>query len=137
MWKRKTADAARARKLGLVDAVTEERHVGGAVRAALAGKLRPRRPWLRIVLMNSRFGRHFLGGRMYKEAQLKAPREHYPAPAALIELWERHGGRKSAMLKAERASFPQLMAGETSPNLVRLFFLPERLKKPSGPPPGN
>ncbi len=43
----RTAHTARARKLGIVDAVTEERHVQAAVRAAAAGELGRREPGLK------------------------------------------------------------------------------------------
>jgi 3-hydroxyacyl-CoA dehydrogenase/enoyl-CoA hydratase/3-hydroxybutyryl-CoA epimerase len=128
----KSAEARKAKALGLVDAVTEERHVREAVRSAMTGKLHTSRHWLGIALMNSRLGRHFLGGRMFKETQRKVMAEHYPAPAALIELWEQHGGRRAAMLAAERSSFAKLIVGETSRNLVRVYFLRERLKKLAG-----
>src|SRR6201990_3006050 len=36
----RTIDARRARALGLVDAVTQERHVGGAVKDAVFGRLK-------------------------------------------------------------------------------------------------
>ena len=42
--------------------------------------------------------RGLLASRMRSEAAKAAPREHYPAPYALIDLWEKHGGDKAAML---------------------------------------
>ena len=36
---------------------------------------------------------------MRAEAAKKAPIAHYPAPYALIDLWEKHGGDKAAMLE--------------------------------------
>ena len=36
---------------------------------------------------------------MRTEAEKAAPHEHYPAPDALINLWERYGGDKAAMDK--------------------------------------
>ena len=40
---------------------------------------------------------------MRSEAGKAAPEEHYPAPYALIDLWEKHGGDKSAMLQRGEA----------------------------------
>ena len=34
---------------------------------------------------------------MRSEAAKKAPKEHYPAPYALIDLWEAHGGSREDM----------------------------------------
>jgi 3-hydroxyacyl-CoA dehydrogenase len=63
------------------------------------------------------------------EAGKAAPREHYPAPYALIDLWEKHGGDKAAMLAAEKTSFANLMVTPTAQNLIRVFFLREQMKK--------
>ena len=65
---------------------------------------------------------------MRSEAAKKAPKEHYPAPYALIDLWVAHGGDRDAMQKAEIKSFSRLLVTETSRNLVRVFFLREKLK---------
>ena len=65
---------------------------------------------------------------MRKETKAKAPPEHYPAPYALIDLWETHGGDPAAMQKAEIASFARLIVTSTAQNLVRVFFLRERMK---------
>jgi 3-hydroxyacyl-CoA dehydrogenase / enoyl-CoA hydratase / 3-hydroxybutyryl-CoA epimerase len=69
---------------------------------------------------------------MRSEAEKAAPREHYPAPYALITLWEKHGGDKVAMLRAEQPSFASLMVTPTAQNLIRVFFLREQMKKNAG-----
>ena len=69
---------------------------------------------------------------MRAEAEKAAPQEHYPAPYALIDLWEKHGGDKSAMLDAEKTSFANLMVTPTAQNLIRVFFLREQMKKLAG-----
>ena len=69
---------------------------------------------------------------MRAEAEKAAPHEHYPAPYALIELWEKHGGDKTAMLAAEKSSFARLMVTPTAQNLIRVFFLREQMKKLAG-----
>ena len=69
---------------------------------------------------------------MRSEAAKRAPREHYPAPYALIDLWEKHGGDADAMQKAEDSSFAKLMVTRTAQNLVRVFFLREKMKKLAG-----
>ncbi len=65
---------------------------------------------------------------MRAETAKKAPIAHYPAPHALIDLWETHGGNAQDMQKAEIVSFARLLVTETSRNLVRVFFLREKLK---------
>ena len=128
----RTIDARRAKALGLVDAVTQERHVLNAVKDAIFGRLKRARPGLLNSILNSGPARGFLGSRMRREAEKAAPHEHYPAPYALIDLWEKHGGDKAAMLSAEKASFANLMVTPTAQNLIRVFFLREQMKKLAG-----
>jgi 3-hydroxyacyl-CoA dehydrogenase / enoyl-CoA hydratase / 3-hydroxybutyryl-CoA epimerase len=128
----KTIDARKAKSLGLVDAVTQERHVRNAVKDAVLGRLKRARPGVLNTLLNLGPVRAFLGSRMRAEAEKAAPREHYPAPYALIDLWEKHGGDKAAMLSAEKASFASLMVTPTAQNLIRVFFLREQMKKCAG-----
>lgn len=130
----KSVDARKARRLGLVDVVTEERHVSAAVGDAVAGKLKRRRKGLLPRVAALRPGRRLAARRMRAETAKKARREHYPAPYALIDLWERHGGDEKAMRSAEMASFGKLLQSDTSRNLVRAFFLREGLKKNAGEP---
>jgi 3-hydroxyacyl-CoA dehydrogenase/enoyl-CoA hydratase/3-hydroxybutyryl-CoA epimerase len=128
----KTIDARRAKSLGLVDAVTQERHVRNAVRDAVFGHLKRARPGLVNAILNFTPVRGLLASRMKSEAEKAAPHEHYPAPYALIDLWEKHGGDKAAMLVAEKTSFANLMVTPTAQNLIRVFFLREQMKKLAG-----
>ncbi len=128
----RTIDARRAMSLGLVDGMAQERHVRNAVKDALFGRLKRARPSLPNALLNFTPVRGFLAPRMRREAEKAAPREHYPAPYALINLWEKHGGNKAAMLAAERTSFADLMVTPTAQNLIRVFFLREQMKKLAG-----
>jgi 3-hydroxyacyl-CoA dehydrogenase / enoyl-CoA hydratase / 3-hydroxybutyryl-CoA epimerase len=128
----KTIDARRAESLGLVDGVAQERHVRNAVTDALFGHLKRSWPSLANAVLNFTPVRGFLASRMRREAEKAAPHEHYPAPFALIDLWEKHGGDKAAMLAAEKTSFADLMVTPTAQNLIRVFFLREQMKKLAG-----
>lgn len=128
----KTIDSRRAKSLGLVDAVTQERHVRGALRDAVSGRLKRAQPAVLNSVMNLGPVRSFLAGRMRSEAAKAAPEANYPAPYALIDLWEKHGGDRRAMLSAEKASFARLMVTPTAQNLIRVFFLREQMKKLAG-----
>lgn len=128
----KTIDARRAKSLGLVDAVAEERHVLNAVKDAVFGRLKRATPGPLNAFLNFTPVRGFLASRMRSEAGKAAPREHYPAPYALIDLWEKHGGDRAAMLAAEKTSFANLMVTPTAQNLIRVFFLREQMKKLAG-----
>ena len=128
----RTIDARRAKALGLVDAVTQERHVAGAVRDAVFGRLKPARPGVLNTILNVAPARSLLASRMRKEAAKAASPAHYPAPYGLIGLWERYGGDRAAMLAAEKSSFAHLMVTPTAQNLIRVFFLREQMKREAG-----
>ena len=128
----KTIDARRAKSLGLVDGVAQERHVHNAVKDALFGHLKRARPGPLNAILNFTPVRGFLANRMRREAAKAASPEHYPAPYGLIDLWEKHGGDKAAMLAAEKSSFAHLMVTPTAQNLIRVFFLREQMKKLAG-----
>jgi len=128
----KTIDARRAKSLGLVDAVTQERHVRNAVKDAVFGRLKRAAPGLIGSVLSWEPARKLLASRMRAEAAKAAPEEHYPAPYALIDLWEKHGGDKEAMLRAEQVSFARLMVTPAAQNLIRVFFLREQMKRLAG-----
>jgi 3-hydroxyacyl-CoA dehydrogenase / enoyl-CoA hydratase / 3-hydroxybutyryl-CoA epimerase len=128
----KSLDARRAKAAGLVDAVTEERHVRNAVRAAVSGELKAATPGIMVSLCKNAFARRALTGRMRAEARKSADPAHYPAPYALIDLWDKNGGNPAAMLVGEIKSFAHLIVSDTAQNLIRVFFLRDRLKKIAG-----
>ena len=98
----------------------------------MRGKLNRAKPGTLAGLMRLGPVRSLLAGRMRREAEKSAPRQHYPAPYALIDLFEQHGGDKRAMLEAEKRSFARLMVTPTAQNLIRVFFLREQMKKLGG-----
>jgi 3-hydroxyacyl-CoA dehydrogenase / enoyl-CoA hydratase / 3-hydroxybutyryl-CoA epimerase len=124
----KSERARQAKALGLVDAVTQERHVRTAVKAAVVGEWKSAKRDLLGSLLNLGPARSLLAARMRSEAAKRAPSAHYPAPYALIDLWVAHGGNREAMQKAEISSFAKLLLTDTSQNLVRVFYLRENLK---------
>jgi len=128
----KTIDSRKAKSLGLVDAVAEERHVRNAVKDAVFGRLKRAKPGPLNWILNLGPVRSLLAKRMRAEAEKAAPHENYPAPYALIDLWEAHGDDKLAMLRAEKPSFAKLMVTPTAQNLIRVFFLREQMKKLAG-----
>ena len=58
----------------------------------------------------------------------RARREHYPAPYAILELFERFDGDPLAPPPGDPASITALLATPTAANLIRVFHLQERLK---------
>src|SRR5205807_4916023 len=83
---------------------------------------------LMVSLFNLAPARMLAAKKMRAEARKRAPPEHYPAPYALIDAWEAHGGSPRSMRAAELASFSNLVTGPTAQNLIRVFFLREKLK---------
>jgi 3-hydroxyacyl-CoA dehydrogenase / enoyl-CoA hydratase / 3-hydroxybutyryl-CoA epimerase len=124
----RTVRARRAKALGLVDAVTQERHVRAAVKAAVNGDLHASRSSVAVQLFNLKPARQLLARRMRAETAKKTRREHYPQPYALIDLWEAHGDDAQTMQQAEIASFSRLLVSDSAQNLIRVFFLREKLK---------
>ena len=70
----RTIDARRAKSLGLVDAVTQERHVRNAVKDAVFGRLKRARPGPLNAILNFTPVRGFLANRMRREAAKAAIR---------------------------------------------------------------
>ncbi len=125
----KTLIARKAKSQGLIDAVTEERHFAEAVRWAVRGDVKKADAKGFVGrMMNRPPFRGLIASRMEKETAKRARREHYPAPWAMIDMWKAHGDDVAALRKAETRSFASLLVGETSQNLVRCFFLREKLK---------
>lgn len=73
--------------------------------------------------------RSYVVGKMRDQAGKKARKEHYPAPFALIDLFEKHGDDWQAMIRGEIDAFVPLMGSDTATNLRRVFFASEALKK--------
>ena len=64
-------------------------------------------------------------------------RDQYPAPYAVVDLWQRHGAAGAQSYDAEARSISELMCTPTSRNLVRVFMLQDRLKGLGGKSPAE
>lgn len=125
----KSAYDKQAKNRGLVDDLVEQRHVDNAVRAVIAGKLKKhKRRSFKNYLLNASIVRKFAAKKMRAMSEKKAPSSHYPAPYALIDLWEKYGVNIQKMQPAEITSFAKLLMSETAQNLIRVFFLHQSLK---------
>ncbi len=124
----KTAHTGRAKALGIADLVVKERHVDVAVRAAAKGEIDRQEPGLKARALGFEAARSLVARQMRSQTEQKAPADHYPAPTALIDIWEKHGSDRKAMQAAEIASFADLLKTDTSKNLRRVFFLRQQLK---------
>jgi 3-hydroxyacyl-CoA dehydrogenase/enoyl-CoA hydratase/3-hydroxybutyryl-CoA epimerase len=124
----KTLRADRAYRAGFVDRLVFPADGEATARELIARQPKSRQPrWLDRVL-SLRPLRGIVKKQLVAQVAAKARREHYPAPYAIIDLWVAHGARGAASYEAEARSIAQLMVGETSRNLVRVFMLQDRLK---------
>jgi 3-hydroxyacyl-CoA dehydrogenase/enoyl-CoA hydratase/3-hydroxybutyryl-CoA epimerase len=125
--------ARAARAIGLVDKVVEPASLLDAAADLLAKRpVRPAGQRFRAWASNTWLARQVLAPMLEKQVARKARRDHYPAPYALIETWRRSGGGIQARLAAERKSVVKLASTPTARNLIRVFFLQERLKAQAG-----
>ncbi len=122
--------AKAARGIGLVDKVVEPAQlIDAAATLALRGTVRPFKQRALGWLTNTLPARKLLAPQMAKQVARKAPKAFYPAPYALISTWERSGGAGiRGRLDAERRAVVKLAGSNTARNLIRIFFLTERLK---------
>lgn len=126
----RTVSASAARAMGLVDRTVDKAVlIDSAVALALKGTTRPFKQRALGWSTNTWLARRILAPQMTKQVARKARKEHYPAPYTLINTWERAGGKGiGARLDAERRGVVKLAGTPTARNLIRIFFLTERLK---------
>ncbi|CAM5602248.1 Fatty acid oxidation complex subunit alpha [Rhodanobacter lindaniclasticus] len=125
--------ARRALALGVVDHLVRPQELLAEARLLL--RRAPSRPFMRrakVWASNSWLGRQILAPIIVKQTAAKVRREHYPAPFALIDVWKRGGSDIQQRLKIEADSVARLAQTPTARNLIRIFFLQERLKGQGG-----
>jgi len=119
----KTIDAKRAKKMGLADDSVPPRVMEQAARQlVLSGQPRRELPIMERMLAGPL--KRVVANGARKQVAAKARREHYPAPYAIIDIWEKHNG--NALVAPELVD--GIVRSPTARNLVRVFFLQERLK---------
>jgi 3-hydroxyacyl-CoA dehydrogenase/enoyl-CoA hydratase/3-hydroxybutyryl-CoA epimerase len=124
----RTVNARAAKKMGIVDKITAQRHLKRAAKMLILRRPEKRQAGKLVSLANSAVARPLLAKYLRKQVAKRAPEANYPAPYALINLWEKYGGDERGMLMEEAVSVARLMSEGTAQNLVRVYFLQERLK---------
>ncbi|MDH3865411.1 MAG: enoyl-CoA hydratase-related protein, partial [Gammaproteobacteria bacterium] len=130
----KPITAGKGRKLGLVDKITDTDGWRAAAQEMIAARPPKQKAPFAERVLNWPFVRPFIRNVLIKQVAGKARKEHYPAPYAIIELWYRHGASPQTGYEAEARSIAELMCTSTSRNLVRVFFLQNKLKGQGGKP---
>ncbi len=129
----RSLSASAARGIGLVDRVVDPALlVDEAAKLALCGTQRPFKQRFMGWLTNTWPARQLLAPMLVKQVARKARKEHYPAPYALISSWQRASGGVQSLLASERKAVVKLASTPTARNLIRVFFLQERLKSAGG-----
>jgi 3-hydroxyacyl-CoA dehydrogenase/enoyl-CoA hydratase/3-hydroxybutyryl-CoA epimerase len=118
----------KGRKIGLIDRIATQENWRRMVKELITSKRPNQRAPLVERVLNLSLIRPFIKSMLIKQVASKARKEHYPAPYAMIDLWARHGASSKTGYEAEARSFANLMCSSSSRNLVRVFFLQNRLK---------
>ena len=124
----------KGRRIGLIDRIATEDNWRQAAKELIAAKRPKQRAPLIERLLSLPFLRPFIKSMLIKQVASKARKDHYPAPYAMIDLWARYGASEKTGYEAEARSFAELMCTSTSRNLVRVFFLQNKLKGQGGKP---
>ena len=117
-----------ARNMGLVDRIVAPDQLVSAAEKMITAKPAQGGGFM-ATLTNTWPARQALAAIMRKKTAAKANPRHYPAPFAAIELWRKHGGNPSRMMVAEARSVARLAETDTARNLVRVYFLRERVRQ--------
>ena len=124
----RTLNAKAARKFGIIDAVTAERHLDRAARTLTLKPPKAFQKTWRERIAELPLARDLVVKLMRRKLERKADRRHYPAPYALLDLWQGFSASEAANYAAEAASVAELIVSDTARNLVRVFLLQEQLK---------
>ena len=123
----RSVDARRAKRIGLADQAVPLRILENTARMlTLEAPRRKALPFLQRVLLGPLRGIAVANAK--KQVAKKARREHYPAPYAILDLWRRYDGDPFAGAHDPACSIEALFAHPTTKNLIRIFFLQERMK---------
>jgi 3-hydroxyacyl-CoA dehydrogenase/enoyl-CoA hydratase/3-hydroxybutyryl-CoA epimerase len=117
-----------AHRLGLIDKLVPRAGLDAAAREIALAAPAPRRAPFAQRALGLPLLRSVVAAQTRKQIARRANPDHYPGPYAIIALFARHGGRGAAAYEAEARSIASLFLSDSSRNLVRVFFLQNRLK---------
>jgi 3-hydroxyacyl-CoA dehydrogenase/enoyl-CoA hydratase/3-hydroxybutyryl-CoA epimerase len=122
----------KALQLGLVDRLVTAPDLEAAARDIITKKPPRHRPPFAEQVLSWPIVRTFVKPALVAQVSGKVKREHYPAPYAIIDLWNDHGARGQQAFESEARSIAHLFTTETARNLIRVFLLQDRLKAMGG-----
>jgi 3-hydroxyacyl-CoA dehydrogenase/enoyl-CoA hydratase/3-hydroxybutyryl-CoA epimerase len=119
----KAIDSRKAKKIGLSDFSSPTRTANLTCKRLI----HTQPPRKKLSIFNSLL-LGFLKPIVYKvllsQIKKKVRPEHYPAPFGILELWKKYDGDPSVDLSIH----DKIIGSDTTKNLIRIFFLRERLK---------
>jgi 3-hydroxyacyl-CoA dehydrogenase/enoyl-CoA hydratase/3-hydroxybutyryl-CoA epimerase len=122
----KGIDARRAKRMGLADECVPLRVLENTARMVTLEARAPKPlPLMQRLMLGPLRG--LVVSQARKQVARRAKPEHYPAPYAILELWQRHDGDPFVAPDAPY-SIKALFAHPTTKNLIRIFFLQEKMK---------
>jgi 3-hydroxyacyl-CoA dehydrogenase / enoyl-CoA hydratase / 3-hydroxybutyryl-CoA epimerase len=124
----KTVDAKKAKKIGLVDEAVPPRIMWNTAIGVLKALPAPRKLSFVQNLMTNGLLRGYVASQAKKQVAKRARPEHYPAPYAIIDLWQKYNGDVHKPSATESCSMQALLSHSTAKNLIRVFSLREKLK---------
>ena len=124
----KILSAKEAEKFGVVDAVVPRRVLHNAALYYALNQPKPHRSSLVEAFSNNVMVRPILSKLFDAKLREKIKENHYPAPFAAIKNWQKWGPSHPQGMVQEAKSIANLMLHPTGRNLVRAFFLKEKLK---------
>jgi 3-hydroxyacyl-CoA dehydrogenase/enoyl-CoA hydratase/3-hydroxybutyryl-CoA epimerase len=123
----KAVDAKRAKRMGLVDQAVPLRILENTARMLTLESPAPRGLGVVQGLLNGPF-KFIVAGQARKQVAKRARREHYPAPYAILDLWQKYDGDPFINPSDPSCSINMLFDHPTTKNLIRIFFLQEKMK---------
>ncbi len=115
-------------RLGVADVAVPKRHLLTAAKSYVLEKPKPHQATWFQHMTNTKPMRVVLASFLRKKLRSKINPLHYPAPFHALDNWEQVGVEGSAAMDKEARSCGKLFFSDTCQNLVRIFFLQERLK---------
>src|SRR3954471_12104977 len=122
----KSVDARRAKRMGLVDQAVPLRIFENTARMLTLEA--PRRKPLPLTQRIMLHLKGLVAWQARKQVAKRAKREHYPVPYSILDIWQHFDGNALAVPANHPSSIQTLIEHPTGKNLVRIFFLQERLK---------
>ncbi len=124
----RTVSAKAAQKIGFVDAAVPGRLLKQVATRYALGEFPAHKATKFQQLTNNHLVRPLLAKLFRKQIAKKVKKQHYPAPFAQVDNWAKYGVLFDDALLGEANSIGKLFFSDTAQQLVRAFFLRERLK---------